>query len=415
MDEARPGIARAQQLLEGELPTFVEGADGGLVDEVRAARIDESLDDGVAHLQGAVDAPDAGACQRRIPHVVVGPERRVAERRLRLAVPDFQIELLCEPLEIAAAVVVRIVVIAGDGHRAAQCRIVHQRAAERADPGFVGDHDLDGVIQRLLLCAVEADAIALDAATVLSRPVQVRRSLVDAGIDVIHHVAIRAVRGQDGVLVPGVDLVVGVRPARCIPAQDAHLERRVQLPGVGRELKARVSVHVGGFACQSHAGRNRTGGVVAVVAHFDLDVRHERPRAAEQDLEHLRVFFGMLGLVVHQELARAVGTEHAETLEREPVHVAARDGVAIQRNAGRRPRDCHGLAGDRSGSDFCLHGGHQAFNAQGAPFLGSRTAGGQAAGDRVAGGRAAGAAPALAFARGPTGCADGFSRFVARR
>ena len=46
------------------------------------------------------------------------------------------------------------------------------------------------------------------------------------------------------------------------------------------------------------------------------------PRAAEQDLEQLGVLVGVLGLVVHQQRAGAVGAEHAEALEREAVDVA---------------------------------------------------------------------------------------------
>src|SRR5690606_10738944 len=102
------------QFLEGILTAFVEGADGWLINKMRPPGIDESLDNGIAHLQRAACTADAGACNCRILHIVVGTVGRDAEGGLRLAVPDLDVELLREPFEIARTIIIRIVVVGGD-------------------------------------------------------------------------------------------------------------------------------------------------------------------------------------------------------------------------------------------------------------------------------------------------------------
>src|SRR5690606_28213211 len=145
------------------------------------------------------------------------------------------------------------------------------------------------------------------------------------------HEPVLAVRGQDRVLVPGVDLVGGVHPGRRVPAQDADLDVRVDLLGVGGQLEAGVPGDVGRLGLPPHRGRIGSGRVVAVVTYLDLYVAHDGPVAAEEDPQQTVVLRGVLCLVVHQQRARAVGAQHAEALERQAVDVVGGDFGRVHR------------------------------------------------------------------------------------
>ena len=203
-------------------------------------------------------------------------------------------------------------------------------------PDSSGDDDLDLVVEVGLagpeagqrgVGADVARSVGLDEVRVLLGPGEIGSLLVHARVDVVHHVAVLAVGGQDGVLVPGVDLVVGVGPGRSVPAEDAHLEVRIDLVCVSGQLEARIPGDVGRLRLPPHRGRVGPGRVVAVVAHLDLDLVHDGVLAAEQDLQQLGVLLRVLGLVVHEHRARAVRAQHAESLEGEAVDVARGDPV----------------------------------------------------------------------------------------
>ena len=144
-------------------------------------------------------------------------------------------------------------------------------------------------------------------------------------------------------------LVVAAGPPRRVPAQNAHLQVGVELLRVGRELKTGITLDVRRFGRQPHRGRIGSSRVIPVVTHLDLDLRHDRIRAAEQDLKQRRVGVWVLRLVVHQHRAGAVGAEHAKSLERQPVHVPGRHVVAVEGDAGRRRGRGHGGASHRTG------------------------------------------------------------------
>ncbi|MOA14195.1 hypothetical protein D3C78_1342820 [compost metagenome] len=99
------------------MSTFVEGADGRLINKVRPAGIDESFNNRIAHLQWTANTADAGSFHCRVLHIIVGTEGRVTEGGLRLTVPYFNIILFRELFEIPCAVVVSVIVISGDRSR----------------------------------------------------------------------------------------------------------------------------------------------------------------------------------------------------------------------------------------------------------------------------------------------------------
>ncbi|MNJ31075.1 hypothetical protein D3C77_256970 [compost metagenome] len=336
MNPARPRVARTDQFLEGILTAFVEGADGRLINKMRPAGIDKPLDNGVAHFQCAACSAYAGACRCRILHIVVGTEGRVAEGGLRLAVPYLNVELLCKPLEIARAVIVGVVVVCGDRYRVSQRGVAHHAAAEGADSDFIGNDNLDTVIKRFLFFARKACVIRPDPLRILFRPRQIRRMLVNMGIDVIDHIAVFAKSGQNGVFIPSINFVVVVGPGGSIPAQDAHFEIRVHGFGIGCKLEAGMPGNVGIFIGRTHCGRVRAGGVVTVVAHLDFDMRHNGVISAEQDLQQFRISIGVLSLIIHQQSTGAVGAQYAKSLEREAVNIVGFDIIAVQQYLDRR-------------------------------------------------------------------------------
>ncbi|MNP66857.1 hypothetical protein D3C76_1626160 [compost metagenome] len=100
--------------------------------------------------------------------------------------------------------------------------------------------------------------------------------LVDIRINVIGHITVFTISGQNGFFVPGIDFVVVIRPGRSTPSQDAHFKIRVHCLGICGKLEAGMPGNICLFIGRTHSRRVRSGGVIAVVAHLDFHMRHER-------------------------------------------------------------------------------------------------------------------------------------------
>ncbi len=198
--------------------------------------------------------------------------------------------------------------------------------------------------------------------------------LVLVRVHVVDHVPVLLVDVENGLLVPAVHLVGAgalvpflLDPLGHLPAQNRDPELRIHRPGVRGQLEARGPGGVGELVPCAHGRRICAGRGVRVRPHLDLDVVDEGILTAEQHADKLPVPLRVLRLVVHQQIARTVATEHAEALVRQAVHVVGPHVVTVDHDLDRVVRRVRGRRRDQSRPQ--CHGGGRGERRPSQPAL----------------------------------------------
>ena len=347
MDVAAPGVTGAGQLLVSILDALVEGAQRRLEHVVSPAGGHEGGGHAVHQCQRALVAADALVA---VLAVLVLLQFGVTEGGAAFAVPDFLIVHLCHLHIILGGA--GAVMEADDVHSIVQIFVRTHAGHNVQSLVLVGSDDADAPVSilRFLGEVVGEFGLILDPIReVLDQALVGVGGLVPVRVHEVHHIAVLFVGIEDGLAVPGVHLIpaalvvgipvgeAGIRnPVGVHPAQHADLHIRVHGLRVRRHYETGRTGGIRLVIRPTHGAGFRTGGVVAVVTHFHLDVGEQRMLAAEQVLHHLPVFVGMLGLVVQQQVAGAVAVQHAPALPGQAVYVF-RCGVhigAVQQDLG---------------------------------------------------------------------------------
>ena len=319
MDVAAPRIAGGQQFLMAVLDALIEGTNRRLEHVHRAAGTDKGVGQAVQQGQRALVATDGtGAVLGGLVLLQFG----ITEGRAALAVPDFLVVHVCHRDIIARGV--GAVVEADSIDSVVHAGIAAHQGNDLQALIFVGGHDLDVVVGFLGFLGEVAGEVCL----ILQRVGKVfddlaigAAGLVLIRVDVIDYITVFFVGIENRFFVPLVDSGIsfaarclGFDPVRVLPTQDRHHHIGVDLLCVCRHNKAGRTGGVGILVLIALRAGFSTGGVVAVVAHLHLNVGEQRVLAAEQVLHHLPVRFGVLGLVVQQQVAGGVAVQHTKAL-----------------------------------------------------------------------------------------------------
>ena len=319
MDVAAPRIAGGQQFLMAVLDALIEGTNRRLEHVHRAAGTDKGVGQAVQQRQRALVAADgAGTVLGGLVLLQFG----ITEGRAALAVPDFLVVHVCHRDIIARGV--GAVVEADSIDSVVHAGIAAHQGNDLQALIFVGGHDLDVVVGFLGFLGEVAGEVCL----ILQRVGKVfddlaigAAGLVLIRVDVIDYITVFFVGIENRFFVPLVDSGIsfaarclGFDPVRVLPTQDRHHHIGVDLLCVCRHNKAGRTGGVGILVLIALRAGFSTGGVVAVVAHLHLNVGEQRVLAAEQVLHHLPVRFGVLGLVVQQQVAGGVAVQHTKAL-----------------------------------------------------------------------------------------------------
>ena len=321
VDVAAPGVAGREQFLVAVLDALVERTDGRLEHVHGAAGTHKGVGDAVQQGQGTLVATD-GVCA--VLGGLILLQFGVTEGGAALAVPDFLVVHIGH-LDVVIGGVGAVV--EADG---IHC-IIHTRIAKHQGNNVQGlvlvrSNDLDVVISgNGFLSEVIGEFVLVlqRVGKVLDDLAIGILGLVLIGVDIVDDIAVLFVGIKDGLFVPlinsGVLLIaVGfdLDPVGILPPQDGDLDVGVDLFGIGRHDKAGGTGSVGFLVLVTHGAGLGAGGVVAVVAHFHLDVGEQRVTvlAAKEILHHGPVGLRVFGLVVQQQVAGGVAVEHTQAL-----------------------------------------------------------------------------------------------------
>ena len=312
---------------------LVARAYGRLVYGMGSPGAHEPLDQGIRHFQWAVLPADActhifaealipiGMIEcigtfrgfESIAVGVVGTIGRVGEHRLGFRVPNLFIVFVGKTREIAVLVVLDGIVVCSDIHGLEILRGSQHVTGKSSCTLFIRSDNPDLAEQSALLIrnppsvniigtiAFKSNVVGTHLLGEFGDPIHIRGTFVDIGIHRIGHNAVSAIYRQNRVLIPVVDIIVGMHPCRGGPAQYAQMNARVVQTCIGGKLEARLTRYNRIFIMCPHGRWIGPCGVVAVIAHFDLDGIHHRTSTAEQCLDQFPVHFGMIRFVIHKK------------------------------------------------------------------------------------------------------------------
>ena len=318
VDITTPRVAGGEQLLMAVLDAFVEGTDSRLEHVHRPAGANKGVGEAVQQRQRALVAADGADT---VLGGLVLLQLGIAEGRAALAVPDLLV-IHIGHLDIVIGGIGAVV--EADGiHRVIQVLVITHQGYDLQTLVLIRGHDLDAAVGLLGLLGKifrEIRLVGNGVGEIFDDPAVRIAGLVRVGVDVIHDIAVLLVGVKDGLLVPfvvgGVPVCafVSVDPVRAAPAQNRHLDIRVDRLGIGGHNKAGRAGGIRLLVLIPHGAGLGTGGVVAVVAHLHLDVAEQRVVTAEQIVHHGPVGVRAFGLVVKQQVAGGVAVQHAEPL-----------------------------------------------------------------------------------------------------